>query len=95
MGEARRGVNAKVENGRDSFMDRVIYDSSKKRRVTIFKCEDGSFSFLEEHFSDEPLEHCWIPLTHRRSIPVCDSFETATREAAGRIEWLGAILGQG
>jgi hypothetical protein len=73
-------------------MERVIYDSSKKRRVTIFRRDDGSFSFLEERFSDDPREQCWLPQTHRRSIPICDSFETATREAAGRIVWLGAIL---
>jgi hypothetical protein len=56
--------------------------------VIIFQREDGSFGFEEECYSDDPLEQCWIPQTHRRSAPYCDSFEIVMREARGRIDWL-------
>lgn len=72
----------------------VIYDSSGKRRVTISGA-DGSYTFLEEHFSDEPLEMCWVPQTHRRSVAICSSFQIAIREARGRVEWLAAAMGEG
>jgi hypothetical protein len=68
---------------------RVIYDADRKRRVTIFESSDGCYSFIEEHFSNEPLEQCWVTQTHRRSI--CASFEIALREARGRVEWLGGM----
>jgi hypothetical protein len=74
--------------------NRVIYDHSDKRRVTISGA-NGSYTFVEEHFSDEPLEMCWIPQTHRRSRPICSSFEIALREAEGRIEWLAAVQNAG
>lgn len=70
--------------------ERVIYNSERKRRVRIFGLPDGSFRFIEEKFSDEPLEMCWIPQTHRRSQAICSSFEIAMREARGRVEWLAA-----
>lgn len=73
-------------------MKRVFYDAGRQRRVTIFRRDDSSFSFLEEYFSNEPLERCWLPSTAQRSIPFCDSFETAIREAAGRIEWFDAVV---
>jgi hypothetical protein len=72
--------------------ERVIYDRTGKRRVQIFRSDDGFFSFLEEKFSDQEFEQCWLPLTWRRSQPVCDTFETALREAKGRIEWLAEML---
>lgn len=70
--------------------ERIIYDSERKRRVKIFCSPDGSYSFIEEKFSDEPLEMCWIPQTYRRSLPICSSFEIAMHEARGRVEWLAA-----
>jgi hypothetical protein len=70
----------------------VIYDETGKRRVTIFQRDDGAWSFLEEKFSDYELEQCWLPQTRRRSIPICDSFEIALREAKGRVDWLAAII---
>jgi hypothetical protein len=68
--------------------EQTIYDDSKKRRVRIFREVGGSYSFIEEVFSDEPSENCWLPLTSRRSKPICDSFETALGEAKGRVVWL-------
>ena len=68
--------------------ERIIYDKTNKRRVRIYQRTDGAYSFVEEKFSDEPLEQCWLPQTWRRSIPICDSFEIALREAKGRVDWL-------
>ena len=73
---------------------RVIYDADRKRRVIIFGA-DSDYSFMEEHFSDEPLENCWIPQTHRRSRPICSSFEIALREARERVDWLAAVANEG
>jgi hypothetical protein len=67
---------------------RTFVDSTGKRRCTVFACGDGTFSFLEEKFSDYPTEMCWLPLTSRRSYPICATFEIALAEARGRVEWL-------
>lgn len=64
--------------------DQTIYDSSRKRRVLIFQRADGHFSSLEEYFSDDPHEQCWIPLSYGRSLPICDTLESVLREACGR-----------
>ncbi len=69
---------------------RVIYDPTRTRRVTISGA-DGTYTFLEEHFSTDPSEMCWIPQTHNRSRPVCGSLDIALREAKGRVEWLAAV----
>jgi hypothetical protein len=68
--------------------EKTFVDSTGKRRVTISGSIAAGFTFVEEHFSDDTNELCWIPQTRGRSIPVCDSFETALREAIGRIPWL-------
>jgi hypothetical protein len=67
---------------------RIIYDETKKRRVRLFQDADGSYGFVEEFFSDDPLEFSWLPQTAGRSRSICDSLETALREAKGRIDWL-------
>ena len=72
--------------------NRIIYDRTGKRRVRVFRHADGSFRFIEEAFSDDELELFWLPLTSRRSQPICDSFETALREAQGRVPWLAEKL---
>jgi hypothetical protein len=68
--------------------EKVFVDSTGKRRVTISGSPENGFTFVEEHFSDDPLELSWLPQTQGRSIPVCDNFETALREAVGRVPWL-------
>ncbi|MEX0611074.1 MAG: hypothetical protein WD738_16210 [Pirellulales bacterium] len=68
--------------------ERIIYDETKKWRVRIFQAPNGSYGFVEEVFSDDPFELCWLPITAGRSHPVCDTVETALREAHGRIDWL-------
>jgi hypothetical protein len=68
----------------------TLIDSSGKRRVVVVDREDGTFTFIEERFSDEALEQTWIPRGRRRSAsaPICASAEVALREARSRVEWL-------
>ena len=67
-------------------------DQSGKRRVLIVQRDNGAYGFEEEHWSDEPLEHCWIR-QGQYPFSICDSEETALREAVGRIGWLAAECG--
>lgn len=69
----------------------TFIDASGKRRCTVFASGDGTYSFLEEKFSDDPSEMCWLPATSQRSRPICASFEIALREARGRVEWLREV----
>ena len=38
-----------------------IYDSEQKRRVIIYRDELGRFGYIQEYFSKDPFEMCWIP----------------------------------
>jgi len=58
-----------------------------KRKVRIFRRENGSFGFEALRFSDEPLEVCWIPDGRFSECFVGDE-QTAESEARGRILWL-------
>jgi hypothetical protein len=58
-----------------------------QERVHIVRRLNGSFGFEEEYFSAHPDEMYWC----RRSqhpLCICDSQETALREARTRIDWL-------
>lgn len=66
----------------------TLFDDSGNRRVHIIDCSNGTFSFIEEHYSNDPLEQAWLPQTWRHSAPICESYEIALREARGRVGWL-------
>lgn len=58
-----------------------------KRKVQVFRRDDGSFGFESLRFSEEPLEMCWIP--HGRfSECFAPTADIAEREARGRVDWL-------
>lgn len=58
-----------------------------RRKVQIFRRDDGSFGFEVLRFSELPGERCWIP--HGRfSEFFAPNAEIAEREARGRIDWL-------
>lgn len=61
-----------------------IYDEARKRRVEIFRRDDGKWSFVEEYFSEREFEMCWIPVHANASL--CDTRETALREARNRVD---------
>ncbi|QEX15686.1 hypothetical protein FRZ44_09730 [Hypericibacter terrae] len=66
----------------------TIYDRDGKRRVIIFRRDDGTYGFEEERFSDEPLEMAWIRL-RKYTASLFASAIDAERDARGRVEWLG------
>lgn len=68
---------------------REIYNPDRTRRVLIVQRDGGSFGFEEEHFSEEPLEKCWIRES-QKPFSICDSPEIALKEATGRIAWLAS-----
>ena len=58
-----------------------------KRKVEIFRREDGTFGFTSLRFSDDPRERCWIP--HGRfSECFAPDAQTAEFEARSRVAWL-------
>ncbi len=65
---------------------KTIFSLDNRKRVNFIQNKNGHFYFEEEHFSDEPLEMCWLPIT--RQLSICDSIDTAIREAKGNIHWL-------
>jgi hypothetical protein len=64
-----------------------IHDDTGKRRVAIFRRESGSFYYQLEHFSEHPLEMCWIP-SRQLSVGIYESAEKAENEARANVEWL-------
>ena len=68
---------------------REIYSRDQKRRLIIFRREAGAtFYFLEEAFSDDLLEMCWVPSVQNLT-GVYESAETAMRAARAKVSWLG------
>lgn len=64
-----------------------ICDDTGKRRVAILRRESGSFYYRIEHFSEHPLEMCWIP--HRQlPVGIYESEEKAEKEARANVDWL-------
>ena len=58
-----------------------------KRKVRIFRRDNGSFGFESLRFSEEPREMSWIP--HGRFFECFAlSAKLAEREARGRVDWL-------
>ena len=64
-----------------------IYDSERKRRVIIYRDDLNSFGYVQEYFSEDPFEMCWIQ-TGRRVAGFYDNPERAEIEARGNIDWL-------
>ena len=65
----------------------TIYDTTQFRRACVFRRDDGTFGFYEEHFSDDEYERCWVP-RWPNTESFCDSLETVLREVRGRVSWL-------
>ena len=66
---------------------KTIYHPTEKRRVEIYRREDGTYGFEEWHFSEHETERCWIP-TGRRFVTIAETLEIAENEARARIDWL-------
>ena len=65
----------------------TFYDDSRQRRVQSIR-HHGAYTFEEERFSSDAREMSWLPLTWKRSLPICDSYDAALCEARGRVAWL-------
>jgi hypothetical protein len=65
-----------------------------KRKVQVFRRDDGSYGFESLRLSEEPLEMSWIPYG-RFSECIAPSMEIAEREARGRVDWLPDEKGDG
>ena len=65
----------------------TIYSPDGRERVHIVRRANGSFGFEAEYFSAQPAEMCWCPRP-QRPLCICDSAETALREARTRVGWL-------
>src|SRR5262245_15887337 len=65
---------------------KILLRKDGQRRV-IISGRDGLFTFAEEKWvTDCYTEPCWAPTAHARtSLPICDSEETAEREARARV----------
>jgi hypothetical protein len=69
---------------------REIYSQDRMYRVLIVKRKNGLFGYEEEYFSQDPMERCWCPYS-QKPFAICDSPETALKEAKGRIKWLSLV----
>jgi hypothetical protein len=70
------------------MMKKILLDATGLKRVVISGSDQEGFTFVEEHFSPDPNERCWIPQTYRASGPRCATFAIAMTEAEGRVAWL-------
>ena len=64
-----------------------IYDKTRKKRVSIYRLENGSFYYEEEFFGDHPLEMFWIPC-YQKFVGIYESQEKAEDEARVNIDWI-------
>lgn len=70
---------------------RTLWSTDRKSRVIVFRRTDGTFGFLEERYSDDELEKCWIPY-FGETESFCATEDIAMREATSRIAWLAEML---
>lgn len=70
---------------------KTLISPAGKRRVLILRRVNGSFGYEEEFWSDEPLEQCWCSYPSSPYV-ICDSAETAEREAIANTGWLKATI---
>jgi len=77
----------------DATLIKRIQDSSGTKRVDIFQRADGTFGFIEYHWTEEETpvttHRFWNPVGPR-SAPRIDTAERAEQEARGRVGWLAS-----
>lgn len=80
---------------RRTIVLKEIYSEDERRRVVIVRHPSGLFGFDEEEkCSEEGGEH-WHPLPASSVAPsfaICDTPDTAEREARARISWLAGKI---
>ena len=68
----------------------TIEFNDQKRRVVVFRRDDGSFGFEEQRFLLNPLEKAWLPLGEHSDARF-DTAERALIEARKRVPWLAEV----
>jgi hypothetical protein len=71
---------------------REIYSEDRQKRVVFYRRLDDSFSFVEEIWFESEFGQGWAIGKWPDSI--CDSLETAVREARGRLPWFDTLIAQ-
>jgi hypothetical protein len=67
--------------------ERELFSQDGKKKVELFRRENGTYGFRVLYWSDEPMELCWCQVGgYAESIT--DSLAAMEAEARGRIEWL-------
>jgi hypothetical protein len=66
----------------------IIYDTSRRRRVVLFRRMDGSYGFDEEYFDPEAETRCWLR-RDRYAEGYYPTQESLIQEMRKRVPWLG------
>ncbi len=66
---------------------KVLLAADGRRKVEIFRREDGSYGFEALRYGEAPTELSWIPYGRFAECFVPDE-PTAESEARGRVDWL-------
>jgi hypothetical protein len=68
---------------------RTLSSTDGRRKVEIYRRDDGTYGFEAWNWSDEPLERCWIPYGNF-SHCIAPNADGPEREARGRVPWLSS-----
>ncbi len=68
----------------------IIYDQTKKKRVTIFRKKTGTFYYEEEYFREDS-EEMWLDTENKANSWNYDSRAKDQTEAQANTQWLKNI----
>ena len=66
---------------------RTIESSDGKRKLEVFRREDGTYGFEDLKYGEE--EETWFP-AGRYSVGIFATEEDAIKEAKGRVQWMAS-----
>ena len=69
-------------------MVKTFVSPDGQRRVKSLGATMAYSRFCEDEWTTEFKKPCWVPAAHHGLVTICDSAETAEREARARIDWL-------
>lgn len=70
-----------------SLVVKEIVDESGRRKVELFRRDDGTYGFEDLRYYKDQYEDGWSP-HGRYSQCFAATLEIAEREARGRVDWL-------
>jgi hypothetical protein len=86
------GETARRNHRKPAVTERILKTFTRpdgRRRVVILRRADGCFGFREDRRFTTPSGSKWGPLI--RYSTICDSAETAEREARAAVDWLNRV----